>query len=80
MRGQTNVFTIALTPGTMSAEQIAAFNLSLAEAIAAEKAEIAAKAKSRKAAKAASVAAIAIVNAEVAADSTPQPTSETVTM
>jgi len=77
LRGQTNAFTIALTPGTMTAEQIAAFKLSVAESIAAEKAATAAKTKSKKAAKIASAAAIAIVKEEIAADSTPQPTSET---
>ena len=58
IRAQMNSFSVSLSQGTMTAEQIVAFKLQIAEAIAAEKAATAAKSKSRKAAKAAAVAAI----------------------
>jgi len=71
IRAQMNSFSVSLTSGTMTAEQIASFKLQVAEAIAAEKAATAAKLKSRKAAKAAAtIAASEVRKAETESLST----------
>ena len=59
--GTTNTFSVELVPGVMTAEMEAAIKVTLAQAIADEKAIIAAKAKVRKEAKAAAKLAAAQV-------------------
>ena len=61
VRGRTNTFSVELVPGVMTAEMEAAIKVTLTQAIAAEKAIIAAKAKARREAKAAAKLAAAQV-------------------
>ena len=63
MQGVNNTASYSLTQGTMTTEEEAALNLSLSEAIAADKTAIAQKVKTKKALKAAALAAIKVLEA-----------------
>ena len=75
LQGKTNTSAVALTPGIMTSEQEAAVKITLAEAIAAEKAASAARAKAKREAKAASVVLAATTVAETTAATTIETTA-----